>query len=57
MICVGDVLSLLTEHEKAFVRYDLEAAWDDSNIFTVEVGVPLERTAIHDGSRGYCGLC
>ena len=42
MICIGDVLSLLTEHEQAFVRYDLEAAWDDSSIFTVEVGVPLK---------------
>lgn len=26
----------------AFVRYDLEAAWDDSEVFTVEVGVPLK---------------
>ena len=43
--------SLFTEHEQAFVRYDLETAWDDSEAFTVEVGVPLD-----DGSRGYCGL-
>ena len=44
VICIGDVLSLLTEHEQAFVRFDLEAAWDDSNIFTVEVGVPLKES-------------
>lgn len=37
-----DVLSLFTEHEQAFVRYDLETAWDDSEAFTVEVGVPLK---------------
>ena len=42
MIRIDDVLSLLTEHEQAFVRHDLEAAWDDSNIFTVEAGVPLK---------------
>ena len=42
MICIDDVLSLFTEHEQAFVRYDLETAWDDSDIFTVEVGVPLK---------------
>lgn len=42
MICIDDVLSLFTEHERAFVRYDLEAAWDDSEVFTVEVGVPLK---------------
>ena len=38
----GGVLSLFTEHEQAFVRYDLETAWDDSEAFTVEVGVPLK---------------
>jgi hypothetical protein len=27
-----------------FVHYDLEAAWSDSDIFTVEVGVPLKET-------------
>lgn len=42
MICIDDVLSLFTEHEQAFVRYDLETAWDDSEAFTVEVGVPLK---------------
>ena len=42
MICIDDVLSLFTEHEQAFVRYDLETAWDDSGAFTVEVGVPLK---------------
>lgn len=42
MICVDDVLGLFTEHERAFVRYGLEAAWDDSEAFTVEVGVPLK---------------
>lgn len=42
MICIDDVLSMFTEHEQAFVRYDLEAAWNDSDIFTVEVGVPLK---------------
>ena len=42
VICIDDVLSLFTEHEQAFVRYDLETAWDDSDIFTVEVGVPLK---------------
>lgn len=29
-----------TEHEQAFVCYDLETAWDDSEAFTVEVGCP-----------------
>lgn len=33
---------MFTEHEQAFVRYDLETAWDDSEAFTVEVGVPLK---------------
>lgn len=42
MICIDDVLSLFTEHERAFVRYDLETAWNDSEAFTVEVGVPLK---------------
>ena len=42
MIRIDDVLSLLTEHEQAFVRYDLESAWDDSEAFTVDVGVPLK---------------
>ena len=42
MICIDDVLSLFTEHEQAFVRYDLETAWDDSEAFTVEVVVPLK---------------
>jgi hypothetical protein len=42
VICIDDVLSLFTEHERVFVRYDLEAAWDDSEAFTVEVGVPLK---------------
>lgn len=42
MICIDDVLSLFTEHEQAFVRYDLETVWDDSKAFTVEVGVPLK---------------
>lgn len=42
VICIDDVLSLLTEHERVFVRYDLETAWDDSEAFTVEVGVPLK---------------
>lgn len=39
VICIDDVF---TEHEQAFVRYDLETAWDDSEAFTVEVGVPLK---------------
>nr|DAF23195.1 MAG TPA: hypothetical protein [Caudoviricetes sp.] len=39
VICVDDVF---TEHEQAFVRYDLETAWDDSEAFTVEVEVPLK---------------
>lgn len=42
VICIDDVLSLFTEHEQAFVRYDLETAWDDSGVFTVEVEVPLK---------------
>lgn len=42
VICIDDVLSLFTEHEQAFVHYDLETAWDDSEAFTVEVGVPLK---------------
>lgn len=42
MICIDDVLSLFTEHEQALVRYDLETAWDDSGIFTVEVEEPLK---------------
>lgn len=42
VICIDDVLSLFTEHEQAFVRYDLETAWDDSEAFTVEVGCPLK---------------
>ena len=42
VICIDDVLSLFTEHEQVFVRYDLETAWDDSEAFTVEVGVPLK---------------
>lgn len=42
VICIDDVLSLFAEHEQAFVRYDLETAWDDSEAFTVEVGVPLK---------------
>lgn len=42
VICIDDVFSLFTEHEQAFVRYDLETAWDDSEAFTVEVGVPLK---------------
>ena len=44
MIRIDDVLSLFTEHEQAFVRYDLEVSWDDFDIFTVEVGVPLKET-------------
>lgn len=44
VICIDDVLSLFTEHEQAFVRYDLETAWDDSGVFTVEVEVPLKET-------------
>ena len=42
VICIDDVLSLFTEHEQAFIRYDLETAWDDSEAFTVEVKVPLK---------------
>lgn len=42
MIRIDDVLSLFTEHERAFVGYDLESAWDNSEAFTVEVGVPLK---------------
>lgn len=42
VICIDDVLSLFTEHEQAFVRYDLETAWDDFEAFTVEVGVPVK---------------
>lgn len=38
MICIDDVLRLFTEHE----QYDLGTAWDDSEAFTVEVGVPLK---------------
>ena len=41
VICIDDVF---TEHEQVFVRYDLETAWDDSEAFTVEVGVPLKET-------------
>ena len=41
VICIDDVLSMFTEHDQAFVRRDLEAAWDDSEPFTVEVEVPL----------------
>jgi hypothetical protein len=44
VICVDDVLSLFTEREQAFVRDDLEVSWDDSDIFTVEVAVPLKET-------------
>ena len=44
VIYIGDVLSMLTEHEQAFVHYDLEAAWNDSDTFTVEVAVPLKET-------------
>ena len=40
MICIDDVLSLFTEHEQAFVRYDLETAWDDSEAFTVPLKEP-----------------
>lgn len=39
---IDDVLSLFTEHERAFVCCELEAAWDDFEAFTVEVGVPLK---------------
>lgn len=42
VICIDGVLSLFTEHEQAFVRYDLETAWDGSEAFTVEVGVALK---------------
>lgn len=42
VICIDDVLSLFTEHEQAFVRYDLETAWDNSEAFTVEVRVALK---------------
>ena len=42
MIRIDDVLSLFTEHEQAFVCYDLETAWDDSGAFTVEAKVPLK---------------
>ena len=42
VICIDDVLSMFTEHDQTFVRYDLEAAWDDSEPFTVEVGCPCE---------------
>lgn len=42
VIRIDDVLSLFTEHEQAFVRYDLETAWDDSEAFTVEVEAPLK---------------
>lgn len=34
------LMALFIEHEQAFVRYDLEAAWDDSDIFTIKVGCP-----------------
>ena len=37
VICIDDVLSLFTEHEQAFVRYDLETAWEhpyDTATFT-----------------------
>ena len=47
VICIDDVFT-----EQAFVRYDLETAWDDSEAFTVEVGGALERGIIYDGSRG-----
>lgn len=46
VICIDDVLSLFTEHEQAFVRYALETAWDDSEAFTVEVGVPLKEAEV-----------
>ena len=42
MIRINDVLNLFTEHEQAFIRHDLETAWDDSKAFTIEVGVPLK---------------
>lgn len=42
VICIDDVLSLFTEYQQAFVRYDLETAWDDSEAFTAEVEVPLK---------------
>ena len=42
MIHIDDVLSLLTEHEQAFVRHDLESTWDDSEAFTIKVRVPLK---------------
>lgn len=42
VICIDDVLSLFTEHEQAFVRYDLETAWNDYETFTVEAEVPLK---------------
>lgn len=46
VICIDGVLSLFTEHEQAFVRYDLETAWDDSEAFTVDVGVPLKEATV-----------
>ena len=42
MIRINDVLSLFTEHEQAFIHYDLESTWDDSEAFTVAVEVPLK---------------
>lgn len=41
MIHANDVLSLLTEHEQTIARHDLEAAWNDSETFTVEVWTAL----------------
>ena len=43
MICID---GMFTGHEQAFVCYDLETVWDDSEAFTVEVGVPLKGTAV-----------
>ena len=55
MICIDDVLSMFTEHDQAFVRRDLEAAWDGSEPFTVEVEVPC-KTGDNEYKKHYLGI-
>ena len=42
VICTETVLHLLTEHEQALIRHDLETAWDDTETFTVKAAVALK---------------
>ena len=48
VICIDDVLSRFSEHDQAFVRRALEVGWDDSDIFTVEVVIPLRNPPYMD---------